>query len=121
MEADPSGRLLTDWFQPPRVGEGRRGASRSFLSRDGRAHLDNRFAEIAAFEHAAKRLGRIGKTLGDILPALDAPVGDPAADLFEKLGALMPALADDEPAHSHAAGQIGAARPAEGMRPHRPN
>src|SRR3546814_5301132 len=68
MEPDPSVRLLTDWFQPPRVGEGRRGASRSFLSRDGRAHLDNRFAEIAAFEHADKRLGRIGKTLGDILP-----------------------------------------------------
>src|SRR3546814_17966436 len=61
MEPDPSVRLLTDWFQPPRVGEGRRGASRSFLSRDGRAHLDNRFAEIAAFEHADKRLGRIGK------------------------------------------------------------
>src|SRR3546814_1357709 len=74
MEPDPSVRLLTDWFQPPRVGEGRRGASRSFLSRDGRAHLDNRFAEIAAFEHADKRLGRIGKTLGDILPELDAPV-----------------------------------------------
>src|SRR3546814_5717879 len=59
MEPDPSVRLLTDWFQPPRVGEGRRGASRSFLSRDGGADLDNRFAEIAAFEHADKRLGRI--------------------------------------------------------------
>src|SRR3546814_12961761 len=84
MEPDPSVRLLTDWFQPPRVGEGRRGASRSFLSRDGRAHLDNRFAEIAAFEHADKRLGRIGKTLGDLLPELDAPVGDPAARSEER-------------------------------------
>src|SRR3546814_8175484 len=40
----------------------------------------------------------------------------PAADLFEKLGALMPEFADDEPAHCHAAGQNGAERRGEEMR-----
>src|SRR3546814_18369477 len=103
MEPDPSVRLLTDWFQPPRVGEGRRGASRSFLSRDGRAHLDNRFAEIAAFEHADQHLRRIGKNVGAILPELAAPAGDPPAALVAQLGALIPEFADHNTAPVHAA------------------
>src|SRR3546814_19041224 len=73
-------------------------------------------SDVCSSDLADKRLGRIGKTLGDILPELDAPVGDPAADLFEKLGALMPEFADDEPAHCHAAGQHGAERRGAEMR-----
>src|SRR3546814_20804236 len=73
-------------------------------------------SDVCSSDLADKRLGRIGKTLGDILPELDAPVGDPAADLFEKLGALMPEFADDEPAHCHAAGQNGAERRGEELR-----
>jgi hypothetical protein len=52
-------------------------------------HPHDQLAEIASFQHADERFGRVLKTVDDVLAITDAVVGDAGTDLTQECGIVF--------------------------------